>query len=151
MVESNLAALKPYVGYQTPTNAKLPINVHMHTVEKMALQNMLSACHCGELCYHGSQEIHDTIPNHDMHDHVGAYMLICIYAQGQSKYISVFSSTLFLHHIPSIVHTLCQFFSKFFLFLLLFYSSQKPVISTRHSYLLPFRCLHSWVVQNQIV
>ena len=30
---------------------------------------MSSTCHCGELCYHGSQEIHDTISSNDMHDH----------------------------------------------------------------------------------
>ena len=44
---------------------------------------------------------------------VGAHMLICIYAQSQSKYILVFSSILFLYHILFIVCTLFQFFSKF--------------------------------------
>ena len=80
--------------------------------------------------------------------HVGAYMLICIYAQAQSKYISVFSFLLFLYYPHFTGRTPFQFFSLFFL---LFYSPKKPVISMRQSYLLPFRRPDSRVVRNQIV
>ena len=45
---------------------------------------------------------------------VEAHMLICIYAQSQSKYISVFSSILFLYYFHFTVRTLFQFFSEFF-------------------------------------
>ena len=64
--------------------------------------------------------------------HVGAHMLICIYAQSQSKYISVFSSILFWYYFHFTVHTPFQFFLKFSLFFLPFYSLQKPVILTWH-------------------
>ena len=37
---------------------------------------------------------------------VGAYMLISIYAQGQSKYIFRFSLILFFYHIPFTVRIL---------------------------------------------
>ena len=47
---------------------------------------------------------------------VGAHMLICIYAQGQSKYISGFYLILFFYHIPFTIHSLRQFFSDFSLF-----------------------------------
>ena len=63
---------------------------------------------------------------------VGAHMLICIYAQSQSKYISVFSSILFLYYFHFTVRTPFQFFPNFSLFFLPFYSLQKPVILTRH-------------------
>ena len=63
---------------------------------------------------------------------VGAHMLICIYAQCQSKYISVFLSILFLYYFHFTVRTLFQFFPNFSLFFLPFYSLQKPVILTRH-------------------
>ena len=63
---------------------------------------------------------------------VGAHMLICIYAQSQSRYISVFSSILFLYYFHFTVRTPFQFFLKFSLFFLPFYSLQKPVILTRH-------------------
>ena len=63
---------------------------------------------------------------------VGAHMLICIYAQCQSKYISVFSSILFLYYFYFTVRTSFQFFPNFSLFFLPFYSLQKPVILTRH-------------------
>ena len=63
---------------------------------------------------------------------VGAHMLICIYAQSQSKYISVFSLILFLYYFYFTVRTLFQFFPNFSLFFLPFYSLQKPVILTRH-------------------
>ena len=36
---------------------------------------------------------------------VGAHMLICIYAQSQSKYILVFSLILFLYYFHFTVHT----------------------------------------------
>ena len=75
---------------------------------------------------------------------VGAHMLICIYAQNQSKYISVFSLILFLYYFHFTVRTLFQFFSNFSLFFLPFYSLQKPVILTQHcSFLLLFKCPHS--------
>ena len=44
---------------------------------------------------------------------VGAHMLICIYAQGQSKYISGFSLILLFHHIPFTVTIFLIFFSIF--------------------------------------
>ena len=40
------------------------------------------------------------------HPFVGAYMLISIYAQGQSKYIFRFSLILFFYHIPFTVRIL---------------------------------------------
>ena len=49
---------------------------------------------------------------------VGAHMLIRIYAQSQSKYISVFSLILFLYHFHFTVHTPFQFFPNFSLFFL---------------------------------
>ena len=61
---------------------------------------------------------------------VGAHMHICIYAQSQSKYISVFSLILFLYYFHFTVRTLFQFFLKFSLFFLPFYSLQKPVTLT---------------------
>ena len=59
------------------------------------------------------------------------HMLICIYAQGQPKYILVLSSILFLYLIHFIVHTLFQFFLKFpyFSFCCSIHL-KKPVIST---------------------
>ena len=63
---------------------------------------------------------------------VGAHMLICIYAQSQSKYISVFYFILFLYYFHFTVRTPFQFFPNFSLFFLPFYSLQKPVILTRH-------------------
>ena len=68
----------------------------------------------------------------DQEGFVGAHMLICIYAQSQSKYISVFSSILFLYYLNFTVRTPFQFFPNFSLFFLLFYSLQKPVILTWH-------------------
>ena len=63
---------------------------------------------------------------------VGAHMLICLYAQNQSKYISVFSLILFLYYFHFTIRTPFQFFPYFSLFFLPFYSLQKPVILTRH-------------------
>ena len=62
-------------------------------------------------------------------------MLICIY---QSKNISVFSLILFLYYFHFTVHTLFQFFLKFPLFFLPFYSLQKPVTLTWHCWF----CFH---------
>ena len=56
----------------------------------------------------------------------------CIYAQSQSKYISVFSLVLFLYYFHFTVRTPFQFFSNFSLFFLPFYSLQKPVTLTQH-------------------
>ena len=63
---------------------------------------------------------------------VGAHMLIYIDAQSQSKYILVFSLILFLYYFHFTVRTPFQFFPKFSLFFLPFYSLQKPVILTWH-------------------
>ena len=63
---------------------------------------------------------------------VEVYMLVSIYAQGQSTYISVFSLILFLYYFHFTVRTPFQFFPNFSLFFLPFYSLQKPVILTRH-------------------
>ena len=67
---------------------------------------------------------------------VRAHMLICIYAQGQSKYISGFSLILFFYHIPFAVHTLWQFFSYFALFCCC--SIHFKSLSFRHSTLICF-------------
>ena len=72
------------------------------------------------------------------HSIVRAHMLICIYAQSQSKYISVFSLILFLYYFHFTVHTLFQFFLKISLFFLPFYSLQKPVTLTWHCWF----CFH---------
>ena len=45
---------------------------------------------------------------------VGEHMLICIHAQSQSKYISVFSLILFLYYFHFTFRTLFQFFFEFF-------------------------------------
>ena len=63
---------------------------------------------------------------------VGAHMLICIYAQSQFKYISVFSLILFLYYFYFTVRTPFQFFLNFSLFFLPFYSLQKLVTLTWH-------------------
>ena len=56
---------------------------------------------------------------------VGAHMLICIYAQSQSKYISVFSSILFLYYFHFTVLTPFQFFFEFFpIFLAILFTSK---------------------------
>ena len=65
-------------------------------------------------------------------------MHICIYAQSQSKYISVFSLILFLYYFNFTVRTLFQFFPNFSLFFLRFYSLQKPVTLTWHCWF----CFH---------
>ena len=72
------------------------------------------------------------IASHSMLIIVVAHMLICIYAQSQSKYISVFSLISFLYYFHFTVHTPFQFFLNFSLFFLPFYSLQKPVTSTQH-------------------
>ena len=83
-----------------------------------------------------SKKFTSTQHNYCTHKHktltVGAHMLICIYAQSQSKYISVFSLILFLYYFHFTVRTLFQFFPIFSLFFLPFYSLQKPVILTWH-------------------
>ena len=66
-----------------------------------------------------------------------------IYAQSQSKYISVFSLILFLYDFHFTAHTLFQFFLKFPYFCCCSIHLKKPVISTWHSYFLLFRHLHS--------
>ena len=70
---------------------------------------------------------------------VGAHMLICIYAQDQSKYISVISLILFLYLIHFIVRTLFQIFSEFFpIFVAVLFISKS--LSFQHGTLICF-CL----------
>ena len=80
----------------------------------IALLSMIRRKKVAVMCF---LDIEGAFPNA-----VGAHILICIYAQSQSKYILVFSSIAFLYYFHFTVRTVFQFFLKFSLFL---YLSQK--------------------------
>ena len=62
---------------------------------------------------------------------IDSVLWVTVYAQSESKYISVFSLILFLYYFHFTVH-MFQFFLNFFLFFLPFYSLQKPITLTWH-------------------
>ena len=51
--------------HRSKRNHKCP---HAHCGEDNALEDVVSFLSLGELCYHISPEIHDTIPSNDTHD-----------------------------------------------------------------------------------
>ena len=84
---------------------------------------------------------------------VGAHMLIYIYVQSQSKYISVFSLILFLYYFHFTVRTPFQFFLNFFpIFVAILFTSKACHFDTA---LLIFASVYApaflRVVWNQIV
>ena len=71
---------------------------------------------------------------------VGAHMLICIYAQSQSKYISVFSFDFILVLLSFHCSHTVPIFSEFFsIFLAILFTSKAYHFDTALSILLPFK------------